>query len=545
LQVRRHDAPGRRAPGKSGPGIGLSALLCAILGCGGPSGDSIDLDLPPITAGTADDLFENTGAESITFRSGREITLVAGETTRIQVDVQPPGQHEVRFALLGQAGDAFLSRSIVPTDAAGMAETDLTVLAAASSFAVRAAAGRVDTMLRIVTLPTSEGNLIVTPDYSGSRSIARWVASVHVDQTCAGLQGVPFPDGSAALETSSVVPLRLERIKAGSPLAVVIRAEQFAGGCRSLDSLSANSDTFIDIDVMDRPMQTANLALRMSFSVEATAELNPALEYLAFRAASSLTGTAADDLAALLDAMSSLAEDPPAFEQARNARGWRTELVNNLAPGLPGSGLRTMVQSWMQTGLAQLNEEGALAGTLTVLGSDGAASLVLESVIGLAPQSAGFEPESIASAYAETEDFLRVGATLDWKPSPFLAEAATLVALAEDPARSSVADAMATRFGCPDVAALITGVGEQPGQAFAGCGEACILALCQGAMVQLWSRVEEFDLPAVPWQISAAARAQIDENARPVFFEGDWVGSLTVTDFGSAPIQGPFSGSED
>lgn len=539
MRFRRHDAPGKCAPG-----IGVSALLCAILGCGGPSGDSIDIDLPPITAGTPDDLFENTGAESIRFRSGREITLVAGETNRIQVDVQPPGQHEVRFALLGQAGDAFLSKSIVPTDAAGMAETDLTVLAAASSFAVRAAAGRVDEMLRIVTLPTSEGNLIVTPDYPGRRSVTRWVASVHVDQTCAGLQGVPFPDGATALQTSSEVPLRLEHIKAGSPLAVVIRAEQYAGGCRSISALSANTDTVIYIDVVDRPMQTANLTLRMSLSVEATAELNPALGYLAFRAASSLTGTATDDLAALLDAMSSLADDPAAFEQARDARGWRTELINNLAPGLPGVGLRTMVQGWMQTGLARLNGEGALAGTLTVLGSDGAASLVLESVIGLSPESAGFEPESAASAYAETEDLLRVGATLAWQPSPFLAEAATLEALVEDPARSSVADAMATRFGCPNVAALITGVGEEAGQAFPGCDEACVLALCQGAMVRLWSRVEESNLPVVPWQISAGERAQIDENARPVFFEGIWVGSLTVTDFGSAMIQGPFSGSD-
>jgi hypothetical protein len=538
LLLKRH-----KLSGVSASGVGFLALMCAILGCGGPSGDSIDIDLPPITAGTPDDLFENTGAESITFRSGREITLLAGETAQIRVDVLPPGQHEVRFALLGQAGDAFLSESIVPTDPAGMAETTLTVLAAASSFAVRAAAGRVDEMLRVVTLPSSEGNLLVTPDYPGSRRIARWVASVHVDQTCAGLEGVPFPDGSTALATSSEVPVRLEHIKAGSPLAVVIRAEQFVGGCRSISSLSANTDTLIYIDVLDRPMQTANLILQMSLSVGTTAELNPALEYLAFRAASALTGTATDDLAALLDAMSDLADDAQAFEEARNSRGWRAELINNLAPGLPGTGLRTMVQSWMHTGLARLNRAGAIAGTLTVLGPDGAASLALRSVIGLSPEAAGFEPESSASADAGSEDFLRVGATLAWRPSPFLAEAAKLVALSEDSDRSSVADAMATRFGCPDVAAIITGVGEEAGQAFPGCDAACILTLCEGAMVRLWSRVEASDLPVVPWQISAASQAQVDGNARPVFFEGDWVGSLTVTDFGNATISGPFSGA--
>ena len=61
-------------------------------------------------------------------------------------------------------------------------------------------------------------------------------------------------------------------------------------------------------------------------------------------------------------------------------------------------------------------------------------------------------------------------------------------------------------------------------------------------MRELWSRVTNSDLPAVPWQISGAARAEIDINARPTSVEGDWVGSLTVSDFGVTPIQGPFSG---
>lgn len=517
------------------------------LGCGGSSEDGTGL--PPITAGMVDELFPNTGAESIEFElvtpvgvedAGGELRLVAGQTARLRVQVQPPGRHTVRFALLGQAQDAFLTENVVDTQPQGSADTLLTVLAASSSFAVRAAAGRASRMLRVVTLEASQASLVVTPNYDGQRTVTGWVASVHLDQSCAALQGVPFPDGLLASE--SLGDVRIDDIPADTPLAVVIRAGQFAGGCRSIASLRANTDTFIEVDVMERPMQTAGLSMALSFGVEETSMPNPALDELAFRAVRPLAGGANDDLAALLDAMSAAASDAAAFEQARTAQAWRVALLNGLAPDLPGSGLRTLVQNWMRTGLSRLQRTDAFRGTLTSLSPDGMAALELSSVIGLSPAATGFERENTASAVAETEDFLRVGATLSWRPSPLLAAAANLAALLQDPDRSTAADAMATQFGCDDVASILVEVGSVPGVAFDGCDEACALGLCRAAMLELWSRVEGSDLPAVAWQISGAARAQIDENARPTRVDGNWVGSLNVVDFGLTPIQGPFSG---
>jgi hypothetical protein len=519
--------------------LGALALMSVALGCGRPSNEGDDL--PVISSGMADGVFEDTGATSIEFRAGAELPLVAGQTASLSVQVSPPGRHQVRFALLGQVSDAFLSDDLVPTLDDGVAETSITVLAASSSFTVRAASGEVFATLRVTTQEANEASLIIVPEYGYNRPVESWVASVHVDQTCARLRGIPYPDGPV-MASSSSGPVVIERVPADVSLAAVLRAGQFAGGCQSVAPLRANTQTSINIIVMDRPMQTVGMTFQLAFGVEPTPAINPALDELAFRAVRALVGTASDDLAALLDAMSALSSDVPAFAEARAEQGWRAALVESLAAELPGTGLRTMVQDWMRTGLERLEEPGAFLGTLTSLRANGDASLELESVIGLAVGETGFERENTASVLAETEDVLRVGATLTWRPSPLLAAAANLAALDRDPARSSAADAMATQFGCANVADVLAAAGSSPGQAFAGCDEACVLELCRGAMRDLWLRVAESDLPAVPWQISGASRAQIDESARPISVAGSWIGSLTVSDFGVTSIQGPFSG---
>jgi hypothetical protein len=512
-------------------------VVWAALGCGVSTADN---GLGPPSADAGVDVFPNTQARSIEFRPSDELTMVPGDSATLTVQVLPAGKHTVRFALLGEPDDAFVNPSVVETRDDGSIETQLTALTAASRFSVRAAAARVSSTLEVVTLGASQSTLVITPNYPGKRPVDTWVASVHFNVACSTLQGVPFPDGR--LRASGVPSVRIEGVPAEVPMAVVVRAGEFAGGCRGVTPLRANTETPVTVDVMDRPMQTTDLSLGVGLGVEATDAPNPALDELAFRAVRPMTGAASDDLAALLDAMSGLSTDTVAFEQARTGRGWRAALVAGLAPELPGSGLRTLVQNWMRSGIEKLEQPDALRGTLTSVGVDGPTSLTLQSVIGLSPEDSGFSPQSAASALAETEDFLRLGATLEFLPSTFFSAAASLAALERDPERSSAADAMATQFGCDDVASIIVSAGDVPGEAFPGCDGGCVLALCQGAMGELWSRVTGSNLPAVPWQISGAARAQIDEEARPTQVDGDWIGTITVPDFGTTPIQGPFSG---
>jgi len=519
--------------------------MWAGLGCGGSSSA---LDDAPIGSGVPDDIFPDTLATSVEFLPGGELTLFAGQSAQLAVQVLPAGVHTVRFALIGNTDDAFLSPSVLETGPDGRAEASLTVLGAATNFGVRAAAGRISSTLDVITLEASQASIIVAPDYGGERPVEEWVASVHLGTPCSSLTGVPFPDGD--LETRGSARVRIDGIAADLPLAVVVRAGQFAGGCQWVMPLRAKAVETVVVNVLDRPMQTADLTLSVGFGVAPTEMPNPALDELAFRAVSPLAGTASDDLAALLDAMASLAESPAAFEAARSGQAWRTALVNGLEPDLPGVGLRTLVQNWMRSGIELLEVPGALRGTLTASGADvsqntGTASLRLESVIGLEPESAGFVVDNPASAAAETKDYLRLGATLELLPSRFLAAAANRAALARDPARTSAADAMATEFGCGEVASIIVDAGSVPGEAFAGCDEDCAASLCREAMGLLWARVAGSELPPVPWQISGGSQAEVDDAARPSHVEGNWIGNITVADFGTTQIQGPFTGDSN
>jgi hypothetical protein len=524
-----------------------AGFAAAVAGC---SGSASDPPPPPPPTSVAADPFDDPTAASLEFLEPGSITLVAGTPREIRVQVQPAlgaGAHTVRFALIRQAQDAFLSDDSALTDADGIARTTLTALSASPDFALRAtvgAAGRVQPqVLTVSTMPAKLGTLTLQPVYHpGHRVVRSWVASVHLGQTCANLVGPPFSDGTE-VTTGVGDSVQIDNVPAGEGLAAVINAEHFAGGCRSIGALKVGTNTITEIEVVDRPLQLGELSLRLSLSVDSAPTLNSGLDELAFRAVQPLTGTAANDLAALLDAMSGVATDSVAFEQARSERGWVGVLVNALPSGLPGTGLRTLVHGWMSTALTRLSEPDAIVGTLGSPNADGQAMFLLGSVSGYPPAQVGFAPVNMAQVSAETDDLLRVGTTLSWQPTPFLATAAERVAISESPAtRHSAPEGMAEAFDCAQVAQLLTDAGAAPGEAFPDCDENCMLTLCDSAMEVLWSRVTGSDLPSVPWQISGASHAQIDADARPTLVDGNWIGSLTLSGFGDAPIQGPLVG---
>ena len=485
---------------------------------------------------------------SVDFRPrSTNLSIEAGVPELLRVQVQPPGVHEVRFALLAGARDAFLSDSVTLSNEVGEAETTLTAFSASSNFAVRAAAGGEEAIVNIVPLPASGGTLLIEPQYAlGQRSIQLWRASVHVDRTCAEVASFPYPDsatsGSATFAEGVV---RVDRVEANTRLAVLIRAEQFAGGCRNLSAVRANAETSVVIDVTNRPLQMTDLTLALEFGVQETELLHPALDELAFRAVLPLPGGASDDLAALLDTMSEgSGDDSAAFELARAERNWRDVLASNLDAELLGFGLRTMVHDWMRAGLRRLSEPNALRGLLGAPAADGAAPLALTTVTDLTPEAAGFTAQNVASFTTEANDQLRLDVSLDFRPSPLLAASATWAALAEDPDRASITDAMSERFGCANVTTLLVEAGDGI-EAFPGCNSLCMADLCSRSMRVLWQRVVNSDLPSLAWRIAGTSQVEIDPDARPVRISGSWIGSLAVEGLGEEQrtIGGTFTGA--
>ncbi len=515
----------------------LPLLALVVPGCSGTVEPEPPLPRPPPVMPS--NPYEDT-ATSIEFLDTGDVTLVAGTPREIRVRVQPPGEHIVRFALL-RTEEAFLSSDVVTTDAEGIATTTLTALSASPGFSLLTMVGRLQQALRVVALEANIGSLLLQGDYQGIRTVPRWYASVHLNRTCAELMGPPFPDG-VSLASSGSSAVQINRVPAGGPLAAVIRAERFAFGCTNIANLRAGSNTISAVEVFDRPLQLAQLGLRLSFSVEQGNSLNPGLEELAFRAVGPLLGTASDDLAAVLDAMSGLATDSVAFEQARAARNWRGVLVDALGGAMAGSGLRTAIDGWMSAGLGELSQPDAIVGTLAAPNLQGSAPFTLTSVSGVEPAEAGFVVQSIAAVSTDAADVLRVALALSWQPTPLLNALAERVATAQTGA-SSVPEAMAEHLGCANVADLLVDAGASPGEAFPDCDEQCVRRLCDDAMTVLWSRITAAAQPAVPWEITGASPAQIDADARPTALSSTWVGSLGLGGADPVRIQGPFAGA--
>jgi hypothetical protein len=295
----------------------------------------------------------------------------------------------------------------------------------------------------------------------------------------------------------------------------------------------------VTLEVVDRPMQVDDLAMEVNLGLVLSADLLPAFDELIYRAVSPMANGASDDLEAVLLAMATAATSPQAFTNARNANNWRNVLLGN---PLAGNGLRTLSRTWMQRGLTRLTVTDAFRGSLTSSAGGGGGSLTLTTIAGLDPVEAGFGAEHTASIEAETNDFVRIGATLPWLPTPLLSNLAKLEAVVQFPEATTAAQALAQAFDCANVGTLLVDAnGNAPaGQSFAGCNLTCTIDLCQQAMVSLWTRVDGSSLPAIPWDISAAAQADLDASAHPKSLDGRWVGSLPVQDFGTAPMGGAF-----
>jgi hypothetical protein len=514
------------------------AALVLPCGCGSSADDRSPDDIEnPNTP----DPFEDSGVTQIRFEGG-DLTLTAGTTQELRLEVLPLGRHSLRLVIVGDAGQAFLSDGIVETNDDGAGSVTLTALEGNKEFTVRASAGRVEADLRVVTLPANTGTLVIAPQYAGNRELEQWVASVHVDTSCDELAGTPPPDGPISIESPLGGPIRLPNVPAGRRLAVVVRSEQVVAGCNDAAPLTAGAEANVTLEVVDRPMQVDSLTVDVSFGLILTTTVLPAFEELIYRAVSPMVAGASNDLTAVLDAMGDLASSPQAFSNARVANDWTGVLLANMNSTLAGNGLRTISRTWMQNGLNRLTPSDSFRGTLSSMnGTTG--TLTIASVAGLEPEEAGFELDHPASIDTETNDFLRIGTTLLWKPSPMLANLAKLEAVVQFPEASTAAQALAQVFDCGNVGVrLVAANGGAPdGDSFPGCDLACTVDLCSEAMVTLWSRVDGSDLQTIPWDISAAALAELDDEARPEALDGNWAGSLPVMDFGTATMTGDFS----
>ncbi len=513
-----------------------SVLVCALMlasGCAGSASSASSDGL-----GSGGSATDSGTASSLEFEPGSPLTLAPGEARELSVRAVPGGEYVVDFALLGDAENASLDRSQRLTSDDGTATVLLTAPTgsrAVTTFTVRASIGpAVRAEVAVSVSEAGFATLEIVPNYGGTRPVDSWVASVRTGTDCASLPSGPLPEADlSAASSDGASPPRIEDVPVGGVVAVTLRAGFYASGCADVLELIADHENVIQVPVTDVPLRLDQTDLDVVLELdEPPPEWSRWVEPLAAETADQLAAESGDDAVALLDAMQASTADgseAAAFAEARTAQSWNTALRAFWGEATAERALRDVALEWIQAGGEQLPRE-ALLGTLSPVGAlAGEASLSLDRFAGVDAVRAGFSVDNRVSWSAEPDDTVLLGATLSWRPSRWLTEAALPEAQLDVPLAETVPEALAVAVDCAGIGAALAGAADPPDSVYADCNVTCAAGLCEAALVELWQRVRTASTAWSTFSLTAVGAAGVDDEARPASFEGTWLGTLEAS----------------
>ncbi|MFO0761839.1 MAG: hypothetical protein U0359_35690 [Byssovorax sp.] len=468
-------------------------------------------------------------SQALYFEDEGTLTLAPGEVRTVAVRGARSGDFSVAFSLLGDFGDAFVEASVVQADKKGVARVVLHASNQATTFTLRAAVldeeGQLGAgaELSVAVSDQGFGNVRVLPQYTGSRSIATWTASVVARTTCADLVGTlpGEPAGSLVASSSPLGHPIIHNAPVGPNLAVTLRAGHFAWGCADASTLSAGSTLDVKVTVLDKPivLSATNLDLKLDFQPEpmAFAKLTESAGELLREG---FVPSGESEPSALLDAMAGLlpAEQVLAFNTQRTLQDWDELAADHFTA--EGIDLRQKIGGWVLSGLPLPAQ--TLTGNLSA--KDGApdqATLSAVVVGGLPGADVGVDDASAFTWTADPNDALILKGLLHWQPSRLMGSLARTSALAEVENASSMADALADAADCEGLAVALG--------AFPTCSTSCLATLCHDALGARWAAALSASSDAGLLGhivITAAGPAKLDDEAKPIGFSGLWVGSI-------------------
>jgi hypothetical protein len=466
----------------------------------------------------------SAGPLSLSFDSA-SLAFVPGDIRPLAVQVEPRGRYTVRFALIGDARDAFLNTSETSTDDSGTATVELSAPSSPATFSVLAAASA-----RTATLPVSAGTTFTqvsaVPLYAGHRVVESWVATAETGSNCDSSAGVPPLDGPL---TSTAIfgkdPVLME-VPVGTPLTIKLRAGNFAFGCTELAAAVAGQRNQVSVIVTDRPLQMGGVSMPVRLGITTVASWRSAWSALEDELSDAFVGGQKNDPKALLDAMeaaTTLAARTD-FALQRSTMDWDQTVAVALG-GVAHDALRDAIDQFLDAALGPLvsaSLEGALISPET---PSGRAALTLASIDGVSPSAGGFASKTDVS-WSSTNDQILFGGTVSLKASEFAAGLALAGARAAGVTASSVPSALSTTLSCSSVAAAL--VNPATSVAFGTCDAACVASTCERALATMWTRAAATADDSATLSISATGAATVDDGAHPAGFTGTWVGTLTV-----------------
>jgi len=541
--------PGRWARPLGTIGLGAALAACTALGCTGSAAP------PPAPhghdaggeGGTADQPDVTITLRAVSLEDGQSVDplkLAPNQSVGLVATAKPAAARDLRFALVGDPFDAVLRSTKATTSGlTGIAQNTLTAPSVPKSFSVRVTTAGADAFFLPVAVPsTGVADLGLTPSYDGLRTVTQYTATAWASTTCADLTGAP-PDDGPTVSTTDTFPVPLE-VPSGKPLAVILRVGKYIWGCTSIDAVMEGAVTPVVVELTDVPIKLDRSQIRFTLSLDRSTTFTDALAPARDALLGAIVGDAADDVEALLDAMHDSLEDPSSYSSTRRAETWDSEL----RAALPNAAelVRGPLRELITNGLDAMSFDQIVVGSLQGAGVGAPPALTLESVLGMAPETATFAGASDAVWTTQADDTVLIGMTLEFDPGGLLLGAATDPALGDAPTAADLAGALALGVPCKTLAATLVAHGESANHSYDGCDAACTEQLCRTAVAALYAKAAQpaKDLATLDIALTGAGGVGLEANLTAL--SGNWLGKLTSPPVGAttqkdAPAVAPVS----
>ena len=496
------------------------AVASATAGCSGSENDALLVaDAGGVSGPNATVGFTHEGT----------LALTPGQIVQVGIVTSPPDRYEVSFFLLGESLDASVDRSTVVADDAGRATITLRAPDSATTFSLRASIKDGPSVEASVSVSDEGfGTIVVVPDYSGTRDVMKWTASVVARTTCKEITGLlpGEPEGALPGTAPGGQEPTIQDAPVGPNLAITLRAGHSMWGCADFADLVAESVTEVKVKVVDKPIDLAATDLNVTLAFEPEPVTYAALLTEASKLlADTFMPTSQSEGTTLLDAMRAGLTEPAdaEFDAQRQLMSWDIMAQEHLDSS--SGPLHDVALQWAAEGVTSLGgaENGAeIQARLTAVGeSPGHALLSLVSFGGIDAATAGIPGDHLVSWTAAPNDHVALDGKIFWLPTRYVAAATLPGAQLQHPTITTVHDALVNVTRCDALASLLGPL--------TSCDVACLAQQCIDALASRWAAGVDASAASAQLgelKITAGGPAEVGDTARPLGFEGEWIGQV-------------------
>ncbi len=474
-------------------------------------------------------------AESIVFSPADTVLLKPGDTAVGTVVVQPDATYDVTLALVEGSVDAALSATVIRTAADGRGQFSIVASSVPASFGVRATTGTKSAILPVSVSNSGYATLKITGNYSGTRHVADWLATLKSGESCSTF-GSSLPDDGAIFAESTASPpsIVVQDVPVGPTQSLVLRGDHSVWGCKDLPVLTSQEVLEVPVQLFDIPATYGPDPVPALFTISTNVDVwatNLASTKSVLIDAPEQSATSDIDL--FLDKMRAATNDTALqadLDQRRINGNWHAILANQWAT-LDGSSDRciaTALDKWLSGAIATIAEGITFETSLTLISpsaSPGQEQLNLKSMAGYPTDDYAPITAFPLSTTFGANDSLAASSAITFNEAHLLRSLAVTAARRQLPNSADVPNALASLLQCDILAANLNSAASGS----SACDAACLTQLCSQATMLIWADTASAadQCGVTKLTLSCSGTLQLDAAAMVQGYSGNWLGLIT------------------